>query len=124
MKWILALIILFVLGLCSVSYLYGVSLRNAGIIHARTSLKQAFMEYQKSGYVTNYSSSSQVWLSTNVVTIKGTQYQCFLTVRDSLFYNQGVLAMTTNQIFIWLDARRPPKIIEADYRAPLFPPRF
>lgn len=125
LKWVAAIIIVFFLGLCVVSYLYGVSLRNAGIIQARGSLKMAFKDYQEHGYVTNYGASSyQVWLSTNVVTIGGTQYQCFITVRDSKFYDEGVLAMTTNQVFVWLDAKRPPKIIDASYRAPLFPPRF
>ncbi len=124
-KWVTAIMILLFLGLCAVSYLYGVSLRNAGIIMARGSVKMAYKDYQEHGYVTNYGSSGyQVWLSTNIATIGGTQYQCFITVRDAKFYDQGVLAMTTNQVFIWLDAKRPPKIIEATYRAPLFPPRF
>src|SRR5687768_9819079 len=113
LKWILTIVFVIVLGLFSISYLYGVSLRNAGIMVGRNSLKQAYSEYQKSGYVTNYGATGyQVWLSTNVTTIKGTQYHCFITVRDSKFYDQGVLAITTNQIFIWLDAKRPPKIIE------------
>jgi hypothetical protein len=125
LKWVAAIIIVLFLGLCAVSYLYGVSLRNAGIIMGRGSLKMAYKDYLEHGYVTNYGASSyQVWLSTNVVTIGGTQYQCFITVRDAKFYDQGTLAMTTNQVFIWLDAKRPPKIIDASYRAPLFPPRF
>ena len=125
LKWVAAIIIGFILGLCVVSYLYGVSLRNAGIIMARGSLKIAYKDYQEHGYVTNYGSSGyQVWLSTNVVTIGSTQYPCFITVRDSKFCDEGVLAMTTNRVFIWLDAKRPPKIISASYRAPLFPPRF
>lgn len=125
LKWVAAIILLFFLGLCAVSYLYGVSLRNAGIIQARGSLKMAYKDYQEHGYVTNYGASGyQVWLSTNVATIGGTQYQCFITVRDSKFYDEGTLAMTTNQVFIWLDAKRLPKIIDASYRAPIFPPRF
>ena len=125
LKWVAAIGIVFFLGLCMVSYLYSVSLRNAGILQARGSLKMAYKDYQEHGYVTNYGASGyQVWLSTNVVTIEGTRYQCFITVRDSKFYDEGVLAMTTNQMFIWIDAKRAPKIIDASYRAPLFPPRF
>jgi hypothetical protein len=127
-KWVItifsAIVLVFFLGLCAVSYLYGISLRNAGMMQARGSLKQALKDYQEHGYVTNYGNSHQVWLSTNVVTIEGTQYQCFITVREAKFYDEGVLAVTTNQVFIWLDAERPPKIIEANYRAPFFPPRF
>jgi hypothetical protein len=125
MKWIFAAILAFFLGLFVVCYLYGVSLRNAGIIMARNSLKQAKKDYDKHGYVTNDGSSGyQVWLSSNIVTIGSTQYQCFITVRDAKFYDEGVLAMTTNQVLIWLDAKRKPKIIDDSYRPPIFPPRF
>lgn len=125
LKWVAAIVLLLFLALCAVSYLYGVSLRNAGIAVARNSLKMAYNDYLEHGYVTNYGASGyQVWLSTNVAMIGGTQYQCFITVRDSKFYDEGTLAMTTNQVFIWLDAKRPPKIIDLSYRAPLFPPRF
>ena len=117
--------LLMFLGLWAIGYLYGVSLRNAGIIMGRSSLKMAYKDYLEHGYVTNYGASGyQVWLSTNVVSIGGVQYQCFITVRDGKFYDEGTLAMTTNQVFIWLDAKRPPKIIDTNYRAPLFPPRF
>ena len=128
LKWIgviIVLIVLLFLGLCTIAYLYSISLRNAGIMMGRDSLKQAYMDYSAHGYVTNYGSSGyQVWLSSNTVTIGGTQYQCFITVRDAKFYDEGTLAMTTNQVFIWVDSKRPPKIIDASYRAPLFPPRF
>ena len=88
-------------------------------------LKMAAKDYAEYGYVTNYRASSyQVWLSTNIVSIGGTQYQCFITTTNGKFYGEGSLAMTTNQVFIWLDSKRPPKLIGANYRAPIFPPRF
>jgi hypothetical protein len=125
LKWFGAIILAVLLGLCGVAYLYGVALRNSGIISARSMLRMAHKDYLTHGYVTNYGSSGyQVWLSTNVVMIGGTQYHCLITVRDAKFGDEGVLAMTTNQAFIWLDAKRPPKIIDANYRAPIFPPRF
>ena len=125
MKWIAAGILAFFLGLFAISYLYGVSLRNAGIIVARNGLKQAKKDYEEHGYVTNYGSSGyQVWLSSNIVTIGGTQYQCFITVREARFGDEGVLAMTTNEVLIWLDTKQQPKIIDKSYRPPIFPPRF
>jgi len=124
-KWAVGVILTFFIGLFVVCYLYAVSLRYAGIIMARNSLKQAKKDYDEHGYVTNYGASShQVWLSSNIVMIGGTQYQCFFTARDERFYDEGVLAMTTNQVLIWLDARRQPKIIDDNYRPPIFPPRF
>src|SRR5687768_9800683 len=125
LKWIAGIIILLFLVLCAVSYLYGVSLRNAGIMAGRSFLRVAPNDFAELGYVTNvYSSSYRFWLSTNVVTIGGTQYQCYAGVSGGKFYDHGTLAITTNQIFIWLDRKRPAKIIDAGYRASLFPPRF
>jgi hypothetical protein len=125
LKWIAIVFLILFLGLCSVAYLYSVALRNSGIIEGRWALKEAAKDYAEHGYVTNYGSRHyEVWLSTNMVSIVGTQYQCFITTHNSKFYDEGSLAITTNRVFIWLDKKRPPKIIDTNYRAPLFPPRF
>ena len=124
LKRVAAIFIVSFFGLCTVSYLYSVSLRTSDIITGKNTLREAYKEYQEHGAFTNGSSRSQVWLSTNQVTIAGTHYRCFMTLRDASFHEEGVLAMTTNEVFIWLDSRRPPQIIHAKYRAPLFPPRF
>src|SRR5262245_8274907 len=107
-KWTVtigAIILLPLLAILAGAYLYGVSLRNAGIIMGRSHLKMAYEEYTEHGYVTNYGANSyQVWLSSNLVTIGGTQYQAFITVRDHKFFDEGTLATTTNHVLIWLDA--------------------
>ncbi len=82
------------------------------------------MVYEQFGYVTNYNRHSQVWRSSNIVSITGAEYACFFTARSERFNKEGSLAMTTNGVFIWLDAKRGPKIIDASYRPPFFPPRF
>lgn len=124
LKWI-GIILLPFLGLCTVGYLYGVALRNAGIAEGKWTLKMAAKDYAELGYVTNYGSRSyQVWLSTNTVAMDGTQYQCFITTTNLKFHGEGSLAMSTNSIFIWLDNKYPPKLIGTNYRAPIFPPRF
>lgn len=119
-----ALGLLFVLGLCFVAYCYGIALRNNAIIVGKHELKSALKDYQERGYVTNYSSSSHVWLSSNVVNIAGQPYECFITVRSDRFLKEGTLSMTTNEVFIWFDTKRGPKLIKAGYRPPFFPPRF
>jgi len=108
----------------SYNYGYGKSLRRAAIMEGTGILRQAQKDCTEHGYVTNYHSSYRVELITNVVTIGGTQYQCFAAVRGGKFYDEGLLAMTTNQILIWLDATRPPKIIGPGYSPQLFPGRF
>jgi hypothetical protein len=104
---------------------YGIALRNAGIHEARGTLRMAAKDYAERGYATNYGSlHHQVWLSTNLVSIGGTQYHCFLTTTNGKFLDEGALAMTSNQVFIWIDRKRPPKVVGTNYRAPFFPPRF
>ncbi len=111
-------------GLCFVAYCYAIALRNHAIISAQGDLRVAIQDYATLGYVTNRSSHSEVWRSSNVVTIAGTEYLCAFTVRTDRLHNEGVLAVTTNQVFIWLDDKRGPKIISPGYRPPFFPPRF
>ena len=126
-KWIVGIGIVIgipFLLLMAVSYLYGISLRNAAMIEGRSALKTALQDYSKLGYVTNYGSHEKVWLSTNIANVGGTQYTFFAEAYVPKFLNEGTLAVTTNQVFIWLDNSRPPKIITNNYRAPYFPPRF
>ena len=115
---------IFVMGLCFVAYCYGGALRNAAILFGKSALKEASIDYRERGYVTNRSKHSEVWRSSNVVTIAGRQYECAFTVRSERFHDEGVLAMTTNGMFIWLDAKRGSKLIDEEYRPPFFPPRF
>ena len=119
-----ALLLLFVLGLCFVSYSYGVSLRNAALTVGKNDLKQAMLHYEQHGHPTNFSSNSEIWRSSNVVTVAGSTYECFLTVRSDRFNGDGLLAMTTNRVFIWIDTKHGPKVIDANYRPPFFPPTF
>ena len=75
LKWIGIVLLFLFLGLCTVAYLYGVALRNAGIIEGKMSLKMAAKDYAENGYVTNYGVRTyQVWLSTNIVGIGGTYW--------------------------------------------------
>src|SRR4051812_15141197 len=103
-KWVTIVLIVGFLSTCAGAYLYSVSLRNVAIIEGRIMLKIAAKDFAEYGYVTNVSSSSyRFWLSTNAVTIGGTQYQCYAEVGGGKFYDEGTLALTTNQTFIWLD---------------------
>src|ERR1043165_9214281 len=125
LKWVTIVLIVGFLAVCTVAYLYSVTLRNVGIMEGRMMLKIAAKDFEKYGYVTNVSSTTyRLWLSTNTVTIGGTQYQCYAEVGGGKFGDEGTLAITTNQTFIWLDSTRPPKIISTNYRAPIFPPHF
>jgi hypothetical protein len=121
LKWVASIIFLFICAFVLFAVLHGVSLRRASLINGMNGLRVAYSDYQERGYVTNYSTTGyRVWLSTNVVMIGGAEYHCFAEVGDAWGYDGGTLAMTTNQIFIWLDTRRPPKIVTSGHQPPLF----
>jgi hypothetical protein len=125
LKWTLSIAALLACALLAFSLLQGRSLRLASLIGGKNQLLVAYDDLTKRGYVTNYPASGyHVWLSTNIVTIGGIQYQCFAGVGGGWGYDGGRLAMTTNQVFIWLDTERPPKIITDGYRPSVFSKRY
>jgi hypothetical protein len=125
LKWTVSIVALLVCAFVAFSLLQGQSNRRASLIGGINQLRVAHSDYTERGYITNYPTSGfRVWLSTNVVTIGSTQFQCFAEVGSGWGYDGGTLAMTTNQTFIWLDTQRPPKIIIPSHRPPLFKGRF
>src|SRR6266478_3295260 len=120
LKWTASILALLVCSFVAFSLLQNQSLRHASLIDGRNQLRVAYDDYTKSGHITNYPTSGySVWLSTNGVTIGGTQYQCFAEVGGGWGYDGGTLAMTTNQVFIWLDTERPPKIRSEEHTSEL-----
>jgi hypothetical protein len=125
MKWTATFVALVVSGFVVFSLLQGRTLRHASLIDGMNQLRVAYSDYAERGYVTNYPTSGyRVWLSTNVVTTGGTQYQCFAEVSGGWGYDGGTLAMTTNRVFIWLDTKRSAKIISIGDMPPLFSGRY
>ena len=123
-KWTVAIVLL-IAALVMFPLLQGRALRHASLIDGMNQLRVAHSDYMERGYVTNYPTSGyRVWLSTNIATVGGTQYQCFAEVSGGWGYDGGTLAMTTNRIFIWLDTKRPAKIITIGNMPPFFSGRY
>ena len=121
MKWASIILVFLVAAFLAFSVAHGRSLRHASFINGVNQLRVAQDDFAKHGYITNYPNSRyQVTLSTNLVTIGGTQYQCFAEVSGGWGWEGGKLAMTTNQTLIWLDTRKPPMIITVGHRPPIF----
>lgn len=116
--WIVFYLLFICLGAFCV--LAGRSERSAYMKQQIYMLKIAAEDFAKYGYVTNvWSNDERFWLSSNVVTIAGTRYQCYAEVAGGQFGEDGALAVTTNKVFIWLGGNQSPKIIDADYKPPL-----
>jgi hypothetical protein len=93
-KWVTVLLVLLAAAFIVYSMALGQSLRRASLINGINQLRVAEADHAKQGYITNYPTSGyRVWLSTNTVTIGGTQYQCFAEVAGGWGWNGGTLAM-------------------------------
>src|SRR5258708_3701455 len=111
LKVITGIVLLLLLCYVGLAVLHGQSERTAYMREHSYMLKIAAEDFAKYGYVTNvWSSSAQFWRCSNLVTVAGTQYQCYAGVGGGQFDQEGVLALTTNEVFIWLGSNRPPKI--------------
>jgi hypothetical protein len=121
LKWIILILGVVVAAFLLFSVEHGRSLRRAGFINGYGRLLAAQADYAKHGHFTNFSNGTfQMWMTTNAVTIGGTQYQCFAEVAGGWGWEGGTLAMMTNQTLIWRDAQVEAKIITLGHRPPLF----
>jgi len=121
LKWIILILAVLVAAFMLFSAEFGRTYRRVSLINGISVLKTARANYAEHGYITNRPTASlQASLFTNVVTIGGTQYYGAVKVIGGYDWKGGALAMTTNEILIWLDAHRPPKIIARGHRPPLF----
>lgn len=124
-KLIIATTLALALGFGWFCYISRVSERRWGLVEGRRALKSAAMDFAEHGYLrTTNGWNKGVWLSSNSVSISGTQYQCQFITTNHWLCDEGALALTTNGELIWLDSKLPPKLVGADYRPPIFPSRF
>ncbi|MGV3771600.1 MAG: hypothetical protein ACO1QB_01775 [Verrucomicrobiales bacterium] len=111
--------ILFLYGLA-----HGQALRRARIAMARSALKYALDQYATIGKI-DKNGPFTPFIFTNQVIVGGTSYQCIAAAQVPGFEDEGILAMTTNQITLFLDKNRGPKVIPAQgYMPNFFPEHF
>ncbi|HEX3857716.1 MAG TPA: hypothetical protein VHY30_10530 [Verrucomicrobiae bacterium] len=105
-----------------ITYGYGLSLRKAAIFNGWNDLKEAQLELQKDGKLSNNYGHDYVFICTNNIVIGSTNYQCAIAVETERFNGEGILTVATNQVLIWLDKKRGPKIIgiPPNYNPPIF----
>jgi hypothetical protein len=116
MKWATLIVAVVVVGLVTLGYLQSRSLWHAGVLYSRGVLRQALKDIQETGGLRDYGNSVRPYILTNSVTIGGTNYQCAVAYDDPKFYGDGFLAATTNNVFIYLDKKRGPRLIPAEGR--------
>jgi hypothetical protein len=87
-------------------------------------LIRAYNGFVKTGVMMNYGPGWVISPYTNVVTAGGASHRCVLAMEEPWYRGEGVLAMTTNHVFIWVSPKKGTRIVEEHYKAPLFSRRF
>ena len=109
-KLVIATVVLasVVVGSYGVLHLAGRGSHRARFVLAMNELRRANAELQQHGAFTNRSQGDTVYAYTNRFIIDGTVYQCGLAVEsvDLHLGKRGILAITTNEVFVWVDRER------------------
>jgi hypothetical protein len=80
--------------------------RRAKFVQAVNDLREADMDLQREGTFTNHFRHTHITALSNGLALSGTNYHCeFIAVNED-FRDFGVLAITTNQIVIWIDKKQ------------------
>jgi hypothetical protein len=95
--------------------------RRAKFIGLESDLKQAHLALQRDGGFTNFFRNVNVYPYTNLITIDGTNYQCEFAAEHDWFKERGLLTITTNEEYIWIDKKQG--LIRLA-KPPSFPPGF
>ena len=85
-------------------YIYagGRAVRNAHLINFRNVLRDAQIRLRAGEGLTNRYRGTRVYFFTNLVVLGGTNYYCELAGENEWFPDLGPLAITTNQLFLWV----------------------
>jgi hypothetical protein len=97
--------------------------RKSQFVSAVNALGEAHIELHQYGVFTNYSHNMTVYPYTNRVVADGTDYQCEFAVENDWLKDRGVLTITTNEAFVWIDKKRG-VIPLGGLRTFTFPPGF
>ena len=98
--------ILVLLGAVGAYYLYGVA-RGAKTIIIMDRLMQASADLKKNGTFTNdLPQFCEIQTFSEHYTVGGVEYQCSLAAKSPVFQGRGFMAITTNDVLLWIDRER------------------
>jgi hypothetical protein len=83
-------------------YAAGRAERTARLVSFRNELKDAQLRLRKGEELTNRYRHTRVYSFTNTLVIGGTNYYCELAGENEWFADWGPLAITTNQLYLWV----------------------
>ncbi len=86
-------------------YAAGRAERNARLINFKNDLRDAQLRWRHGEGLTNRYEHTRIYSFTNTFEIAGTNYYCELAGENEWFAGRGPLAITTNQLFLWVGSQ-------------------
>src|SRR5688572_26636948 len=124
LKWASAIVVLGILLWFGFAHLHMRAMQRARVYHDRVMLTKAYDALTNNKPAEIVPSRFQIYRYTNVITINGTTQQCILALNDPWFRGEGILAVSTNRICVWLSRNANPRVVDETYKAPLLVRRF
>ena len=94
----------------------------------RIALLNSLPSFLETGSVSNKwvasSPERSIFPLTNTLRVAGKTYGCILGYRTTRFEDAGFLAVSTNGVVLWVDAKKTPKLVDRNYLTPIFRPGF
>ena len=98
--------VLALLGAVGAYYFYGVA-RGAKIVIIMNRLTQASTDLKKHGTFSNdVPQFCEISAFTEHYAVGGSNYQCALAAKSPLFRGRGFMAITTNDVLLWIHRER------------------
>ena len=114
-KWLTILIVVGSLLIFAGSLEYQRSLRAASVDQGRANLMMAYTNYLATGKI-EPNGNSKPFLFTNVESIGGIDYQSVIAMQLPFFRDDGVLAMTAGQQFVFFCKNGEPFVVRSSGR--------
>jgi hypothetical protein len=123
-KKVIVILVVVAAAVAFLAYRYDQSVRRAIAINAMDVLHSDYAELREHGSFTIRSgpSAERVYSFTNSYVIGGTNYQCVLAAEVPRFIDRGFFAITTNEVFIWIDRVHGPVPLLSSGFPPPSPP--
>jgi len=123
-KKAIVILVAFAAAVAFLAYRYDPGVKRAIAINAMDVLHSDYAELREHGSypVLSGPSAVRVYSFTNNYIIGGTNYQCVLAADVPRFVDRGFFAITTNEVFIWIDHVHGPMALLSSGFPPPSPP--
>jgi hypothetical protein len=124
MKAVVAAACLLVLAFIGFAYFHSKSVDRAWLVHAKSALLSAQKKLADQDAISSGEKSIYVERRSDQMKVGEDVYEAQLAAHISGYTNAGYLLITTNNVFIWMDKKDGPMIIDGPGFPHATPPRF